>query len=745
MFYFFSLETFQIIDMMTNPGSRKQKRGRREDIRTVAQLRRDIESQKCSEGRDEIVKRARVSSAQEEGARWKPSNMDPNLTFMGEAGDEKIDIEEEESRPVARSKSNPKASLNNMLDKIQGDLCANAGGDAEFSNTLHGNAVQSNNTTDDTEPTGPLVRSDMRNCGLGQHNSESDHFVVPKMLLKAYLSRLETVVLKRCSEMENKLMGIVADVHEDVRKLRKDLHVINLKGLKANKENRSSETALSKFTSKLKEETQFAEWIFDADCLSKILRVAVCATVVSIVSEGELDMDALNKEAFHTLMFSLLPGGKSFEWKKGVGQRHSKLRKLVVLNAIVNTQRNRFGKFLDIDCNTDVDSNSGDGGTSKNSSKMQKHSSRNSKVELNSTESFSGHRVDGKIEHPKWLKPGFITMDDIEAAQRQHEETLNKSKNGSSFDRSGYHRWYDIKEVPNRQDIAKFGAFRIFSLAKAFLHSCRRNAKRILLEQLFYLMVPWSHNSSDIEQDSVSITWASNRSSHANIAVIPLATCIKHDKELADKKNSELFSDLLVSDESMLLAVRHKVAVGTVSSKGRRSNDTRVEELRRVINLIDVAARFCTTFSGCSEKDYEIAPFLGGSELSLRTILTVSFVLRDITEEFVSRHVSSDGSLIPPTKENWKRIGLDTRNDKKTSNIVLNDLVPGPSDRNRLLESRCLFMSPPAFSENNVPLPLNNHVGKGGNKDVRLPNERINEYGTDAGGDLTTLDGLYEI
>lgn len=73
--------------------------------------------------------------------------------------------------------------------------------------------------------------------------------------------------------------------------------------------------------------------------------VVVPIIVVQICNEHNGNISSLYAEIFNTLIFSILRGGKSKEWKRSVGLRRSKLRKLVVLNAIANAQNNRFGKF----------------------------------------------------------------------------------------------------------------------------------------------------------------------------------------------------------------------------------------------------------------------------------------------------------------------------------------------------------------------------------------------------------------
>lgn len=47
-------------------------------------------------------------------------------------------------------------------------------------------------------------------------------------------------------------------------------------------------------------------------------------------------------------MLSILSGGKSKEWKEGIGLRNNKLRKVCVFHAFANAQTNLFGKFKEM-------------------------------------------------------------------------------------------------------------------------------------------------------------------------------------------------------------------------------------------------------------------------------------------------------------------------------------------------------------------------------------------------------------
>lgn len=742
-------------------GSKTRSRRKIQQVstRTIQQLNADRQVQDERETRNGRSPR-RKTNVKDGQAKWKPVNVDRSMLF-----DDSQDIE-------SRDENELRAAPVQMKNLIKGNTCEkkeNAGVE-KASNEVGKRQTEENPVLHEREksqfPKAKKARGEFydgmfpaedRSIDNSSGNSQGPieeitespggHIrrgpVAPKDVTtqQSGLSRFAftSAISKIEASMETKFGSLHAFI--DKRFVELDEKISDLRNrVKEGKsvvsvereENCSGHTAFGNFLSKLKNATMHVEWIFDEPCLSRIVCLAMSVFVFETATERTAETAKLFKEGFHAIMFSLLPGGKSSEWKQGVGMRHSKFRKIIVLNAVFNAQKNRFGKFSE------------DFSSKDSYDFREKRNESQCSIEYNSIRS-SVSAKQSKIPHPSWLKDGYITLEDIETAQHQHENTLSRKKGAKDGSPQGCYRWYQVKDVPTRNDIATYGCFRLFSLVKAFLNMCRRNAKKTLFENLLYFMIPWRTHGVQLDQEKVSLSWAEEGTFIEDISTIPLCKDNSCNTKEADVFNSELYSSFLSRDRSMMLAVRHEVHVSEHNRKGRRTEPLEVKELRRVINLIDVSARFCASFSGCNAKGFDILPFLRGSKFSLRCIVAISYVLRDLTKSFMEVNVMNDGSFIPPSESNWGNIGLDeTTLLKKTSKVLLHDLVPGYSERVRIMERRCLNMNPATFLNYNIPVHIPDREGTfrgGSDTELPIPNQN-NAQGT---RNLEHLGGVYHI
>lgn len=545
-------------------------------------------------------------------------------------------------------------------------------------------------------------------CRVGRNDQELNFTIsrreysdVIREIITRCFSDFESVMSKRLLAIDRSIGKRLTAVETELSRLKEEWSEVKTIYVGGNQSAKGCSTALGNFISQMKVATKNIEWIFDNNTLSKLLCVATVVTVVSITNENRGTISSRCKEAFHTLMFSIFIGGKAAEWRKNIGLRHSKLRKMIVLNAIVNAQNNRIGKFNVSDDKADFHE--------QNISPC----AAGSKLERTDLEFRSTERprdaslLNRTITQPRWLKEGFVTMKDIEAAQKQHEDVLSKNKKGiGSIEGQKTNGWYTVKAYPTRSDIATYGSSRLFSLVKAFLNCGRRNGKKVLFEHLFYLMVPWLDHNVKLRQTYKALSWCSEESNDCDLSQIPLSKDINYDRSTADEQNSHLYAQLLSGNKAMMLAVTHEVCIGESIGRGRKSKTSEITDIRKVINMIDVGARFCAAFTGSNEKDFDILPFLRSNELSLRCITAIAIVLRDLTEDFIQNHMH-DGIIVAPTEESWPQIGLDiAEKGRKTSQVVIEDLIPGRVDRERLLNNRCLHLTRSDFLSNNVPLEL---------------------------------------
>lgn len=227
------------------------------------------------------------------------------------------------------------------------------------------------------------------------------------------------------------------------------------------------------------------KWVFDEFSLLCVLIRFLPDYFVKTIEEELGTPEHRAADAVKTMLSALLPGQARSTCKDKIPKIHSSFRCQVVINAILNAQKNRFDKFIKVPEKISPNHN-----RSRSIGEVEKSSAS---AELNHRESMSGRTASysskesrsaeqknnsgasGKIEHLKWLRPRFMTIEDIDAAQRRHEMTIN-FKNGESSHRDGPESreggssevWYEIKDVPNRADVSKYGARRVFSIVKNF-------------------------------------------------------------------------------------------------------------------------------------------------------------------------------------------------------------------------------------------------------------------------------------
>lgn len=159
------------------------------------------------------------------------------------------------------------------------------------------------------------------------------------------LDSMEGSISKKINDLNEVVGRRLSAIEDQVSSLRKELSEIKSVKYTTPTISKGENTAFGQFLAKIKDATRNVDWIFDEKTLSRFMFVVVPVTVAQICNENNGDVSSLCAEGLNTLMFSILPGGKSKEWKRAVGLRHRKLRKVVVLNAIPNAQKNRFGKF----------------------------------------------------------------------------------------------------------------------------------------------------------------------------------------------------------------------------------------------------------------------------------------------------------------------------------------------------------------------------------------------------------------
>lgn len=154
-------------------------------------------------------------------------------------------------------------------------------------------------------------------------------------VLRQYLRKLGEGIKHGC-------LGMVKDIGEklnriisDIASLKKDLHELLAAGI-ADHQSRPKGTPHKVFVSKLKEETQYAQWIFDDRSLSRVLCCIFLDNVNKVITEEEGTPEKRATDAMRALIFALLPGKSRSTWREGITNMHSSFRRKIVMNAIFN-------------------------------------------------------------------------------------------------------------------------------------------------------------------------------------------------------------------------------------------------------------------------------------------------------------------------------------------------------------------------------------------------------------------------
>ena len=78
-----------------------------------------------------------------------------------------------------------------------------------------------------------------------------------------------------------------------------------------------------------------------------------------------------------------------------------------------------------------------------------------------------------------------------------------------------------VKEVPTRRDVARHGAWKIYKLMGTHLNQSRKKCKSAFLEQLGFLMVPWSGCGVSVDQSKLTVRWGFPEFDVSNVVQYP--------------------------------------------------------------------------------------------------------------------------------------------------------------------------------------------------------------------------------
>ena len=290
-----------------------------------------------------------------------------------------------------------------------------------------------------------------------------------------------------------------------------------------------------------------------------------------------------------------------------------------------------------------------------------------------------GGKCIGHLKQPEWLKPGVVKVAHINRAKSFLEEVRvgkkSSSKTGSSSTISN-HPGPDIEDL---DDVPNYVGVRLYKEVIDGMRDARFHSKSALFEELFYLFLSWKRTGLRLRQAKTKMSWYVDCTEKHQI----MATCDidrtdtmdtldNNNGSSADKltkansRNIQKLTDLVTSHPEMILIISHDVRIDNHSdvkeepTSVNSSQDEGLEDdggndwegldefdeeadfgnegnpnvktLTRTLNLIDIAARFLSCYTGFVQHRTPIT-FLRADPDALRTVYLLAVMLRS----FVNR------------------------------------------------------------------------------------------------------------
>ena len=318
-------------------------------------------------------------------------------------------------------------------------------------------------------------------------------------------------------------------------------------------------------------------------------------------------------------------------------------------------------------------------------------------------------KADVKLRQPDWLKTGVIRGSDVEDARKILEFTSKPADTFSSPGALETAPMFVVKDVPTGRDIALHGALKIYRIVSNILHNSREKARSVLLEELTYILTNWSNFSTGIDVSNMKMRWVSDNDDdsaqfHNNVVDIPKTSKNPSRSVEIDQTNDKLYEALLTSHPGMVLCVQHDVhVVGIPQNSSRGQQDTVRKSrkrqggvkmvLKRLVNLAEVATKFCVAYTQSSSKEYAPEQFLRSNIDALRAIGSISSLLRLFVRKFMALNLDSRGRL-RGTAVNLSNINFGS--------FTLESLIPGNSVVRRIRISCAFRLTEKEFDVLNV-------------------------------------------
>ena len=447
-------------------------------------------------------------------------------------------------------------------------------------------------------------------------------------VLESMFRKLEGMFNARFNTLKSSLVERMDNTDKRFDEVATHLAYIHVIVSKTNTSNKSADTPLNRFNKMLDKLTPDDGLVVNRDACHRIMCSIVLFEVLRTARDNTLAKERVLFR-FATAVMVLLcrknPKETRKQFREGIGGRHSHFKKNVVFNFIYNLQQNSFGMFAD-------DSEEGDAGADQDviaadavPEAAEISERRSGKTVTPVYVSKNGKAV--SLREPDWLKNGFILETDIEHARlvqdysksEASKRTLkdNESESDSGEEEDGEYTpgpgnvqvpgKVVVKEIPTRRDVARHGAWKIYKLMGKHLNQSRKKCKSAILEQLGFLMVPWSRSSLSVDQSKLPVRWRfpefdASKSRGGRLQDIEDTKTKSSADVNRNDYNSNPFSELYEKRQDMILLISHEVQVNeALGSSKRKRNRTTKRLANKAINVVEAAAKFCTEFAQSSD------------------------------------------------------------------------------------------------------------------------------------------------
>ena len=383
------------------------------------------------------------------------------------------------------------------------------------------------------------------------------------------------------------------------------------------------------------------ESILTDEVMREILEFVLCGFLANhFKSKSQMEVVRCGVQCLKGMIFSVLPNEKRLKFKTTEGSIHTSFRKGFMLSILKTLQADGLNLF---------DSASQEDGRVVGEGWPATEST-----------STGGSQMTKRIAQPTWLKPGFVRNEHCEIVCARKENAVEKKKRGcdDSTNRDVVGRLPPQTKPPpsprvkqesgriTRDEIAVHGAMKLYCMITNLIARSRDAIKLSFYEEVGYLFSSWSQHGWKGCQGNMKLWWEHRDTNYAKFEEVEEVSTLdfqerimmicENDDELAcNVRNMQKMKKLVKSHPYLVLFVEHDVCIrgeaetGTGRGRGSAVETREVKRLTRCVNLVDVACRMLSVYSGIGNVELP-TNFVSCHVDSLRCAYVLAVVMREL-------------------------------------------------------------------------------------------------------------------